>query len=445
MGKEKIILIGVLVLGLGLRLININQSLWLDEASQAQMSDFSISKIWSGRSADFHPPLFYIIAHYWIQFGRSEIWLRLLPVAFGVANIYVIYLFGRKFKLGIVAAFLLAIAPFHIYYSQEFRAYSLLCLLGTLSMYFLFQKKYIWVVLLNALLLYTHYSSLFLILTQFVIDQSTIRYSLFTILLYTPWLPQFASQLNSGVNIDSYLPGWRNVLSAPLLKALPLTIFKIIAGRISFLSRYAYGIYITFVFATTFIAVIVAGVKNRFLHMWAFAPIIMMILTSLVLPQNQPFRVIYILPAFVIIFSQACIRFPKLFATLFIYISIVGNLAYFTRPRLQREQWRQAIEFIRQKRVPAIVKFSDKFSPFYWYAPDLKVIASVSQYPATPAQVNSIISKITYPKILMLRYLSELTDPKMVIEGSLSEMGYEQIHTYNFEGVGFIDEFIKKP
>src|SRR3989344_8831102 len=98
MAKDKIIIILILLLGLGLRLINLNQSFWLDEASQAQLSSLSLSQIWFSRPADFHPPLFYFLAHFWLQIGRSETWLRLLPVLFGVLTIYVIYILGKKLK-----------------------------------------------------------------------------------------------------------------------------------------------------------------------------------------------------------------------------------------------------------------------------------------------------------------------------------------------------------
>ena len=136
MGKEKFFLILILILGSGLRLIKLDQSFWLDEASQAQLSSMSLSQIWSNRPGDFHPPLFYFLAHYWLQLGRSETWLRLLPISFGILNIAVIYYLAYAInpKLGLTAAFLLAINPFHVYYSQEFRMYSLLALLGTLSM-----------------------------------------------------------------------------------------------------------------------------------------------------------------------------------------------------------------------------------------------------------------------------------------------------------------------
>lgn len=432
MGKhQKLILI--LILGLGLRLVNLNQSLWMDETSQAQMSALTISQIWSGRGGDFHPPLFYFLAHYWLRFSHSEIWLRLLPVSFGVLTILVVYRLAQKlFSRGHLAALLLAIAPFHIYYSQEFRSYSLLCLLGTLSMYFLLRQKYIWMALVNTLLLYTHYSSVFLILTQFIIRPSTLYYLPVTILLYTPWLPQFFTQAQAGANIDAVLPGWRSVLSIAPLKAFPVTIFKLVAGRISFLNRYLYGLYIVFVFAVTFTAVFFAKLHKRYLLTWAFAPVFIMLAVSFALPQSQPFRVIFVLPALILLFTQAVARFPKTFLTLFIYIAVVGNLAYYTRPRLQREQWRQAAGFLVSQDSPAIVKFTAPFAPLSWYAPGLAVVPALPHLPDLAAS-----------KVYLLEYLTGLTDPDRRIDSQLAGQGYRQNRIHNFEGVGFIYEYVK--
>ena len=72
-------------------------------------------------------------------------------------------LFGISIKPEVLAAFLLAINPFHIYYSQEFRSYMLMCLLGTLSVYYLKKHNFKLLTLANVLLFYTHYSSIFLI------------------------------------------------------------------------------------------------------------------------------------------------------------------------------------------------------------------------------------------------------------------------------------------
>jgi len=431
MGKVSIGII--LVLGLGLRLINLNQSLWLDEAAQALMSSQSLGSIWADRTGDFHPPLFYFLAHYWLFLSHAEIWLRLLPVSFGVINILVVYALGQKLLgRGLLAAFLMAIAPFHIYYSQEFRAYSLLALLGTLSMYYLITGRFRWLAITNALLLYTHYSSVFLILTQFLIQPKTIRYSLLALLLYVPWMPKFISQLQSGTSALTYLPGWDQVLSIQPLRALPVVIFKLVAGRISFLNRYLYGLYILFVFLVTFWAMRLAGAHKRLLLIWAFAPFFIMFVVSFFLPQTQPFRIIYVLPALVLLFTQAVSRFPKTFLTLIVYIAVVGNLAYFTRPRLQRESWREAGEFLRSQAAPVVVKFPAAFAPLMWYTPDLTVV------PALPA-----LPTLDFPKIFLLEYLTGLTDPSRQIDRQLTAQGFHENRVYNFEGVGLIYEYTK--
>ena len=49
LAKEKLILVCIIVLAAALRLVNLNQSLWLDEAAQAQMSSMSVKRIWFDR------------------------------------------------------------------------------------------------------------------------------------------------------------------------------------------------------------------------------------------------------------------------------------------------------------------------------------------------------------------------------------------------------------
>jgi uncharacterized membrane protein len=426
MAKEKYLLIGIILLGLGLRLTNLNQSFWLDEASQAQMSSLSLSQIWSARQADFHPPLFYFLTHFWLQLGRSESWLRLLPVFFGVVSIAFIYMFNKK--IGLTAALFLAINPYHIYYSQEFRSYSLLAMLGLLSVLLMQRKKYIWMAVVNALLLYTHYSSIFLIFTQFIINPISIFYFPLSLILYLPWIPQFFEQLQSGVDIDTFLPGWRNILSLTPVKAIPEILFKFMAGRINLFPRWLYAIYIIFVLSSLGLSVLVNQIQRRLLWLWLGLPILASLLVSLWLPQTQPFRLIFALPALILILAGATIRFPKLIITLVVYISIVGNILYFTRPRLQREQWRQAISYLSLQQEVIMVNYLGKLAPFIWYSPNLKVVDKI------PIGVSSFY---------YLEYLTGLTDPEHQIQKELESKKWKVVETKNFEGVGLIYKYAK--
>jgi hypothetical protein len=319
-------------------------------------------------------------------------------------------------------------------------------------MYLLYTENFFWLTIVNSLLLYTHYSSFFLILTQVIylafynrgrLKQFTV-YCLLLLLLYLPWLPQLIRQLNSGINVDTYLPGWHQVLSVSAMKAMPLTFFKLVAGRITFISTLIYLVYIVFVLGVTFFAFRFAKNHRNFLFTWVLLPIFLTILISVVLPQNQPFRVIYILPGLILIFSQVIVRFPKLFLTLFLYIAVVGNLAYFSRPRLQREQWRQALEFVSSSAgtdAPVIVKFPDKFSPMLWYSPNLLVLGAVPTFPAKPDEIARRLTPVSasYPsRVYLFDYLGDLTDPNREVDLTLVNLGYQRLKTYDYPGVGFI-------
>lgn len=465
MGKEKLALTLILIGALVLRLWGASQSFWLDEASQAGQSVLPLQQIWSGRIGDFHPPLFYILAHYWLQLGHSEVWARLLSIGIGLVGIWLmsplaenllpnkkIKIAGLSLACGTWASLLLTINPFHIYYSQEFRMYSLLCTLGIWAMY-LFIRSSCWLWIPLTLMLYTHYAAFLLLPTMvgyaLIFDRTKLKLSLshwgLAILGYTPWLPQFVRQLNAGVNIDQYLPGWRDLLTLGPVTAIPLVLFKLVAGRINFVSRIAYGVYAGFVLGLVGMAMVLAKAQRGLLLNWLFLPLLAAIALSFVIPLTQPFRLIFILPALILMFVQAMQRFPRLILLLLAYIGITGMVMYASRPRLQREQWRQATEYLQSVATPdsqVVIKFSGNFAPLAWYAPDLAVTPAVPIYPAKLGQVSRQLAPLQQiHTIYLINYLGELTDPYQVTEKYLQEERYTKIATFNFEGVGLIDRY----
>lgn len=76
--EQKIFLFS-LVLGLVLRLVSLNQSLWLDEATTALVAKMSFTDIFTKfLPGDFHPPLYYLLIKVWVfLFGDSEVVLRI--------------------------------------------------------------------------------------------------------------------------------------------------------------------------------------------------------------------------------------------------------------------------------------------------------------------------------------------------------------------------------
>ncbi|MBU0547300.1 MAG: glycosyltransferase family 39 protein [Candidatus Omnitrophica bacterium] len=127
------------LLGAILRLYKLgSHNLWFDELATIFYTKLPISKF--GNSFAHH--LYYIVLKCWVfLFGTSELSLRFPSMIFGILSILLIYHLGRIIfnrRVGIISAFILAISPMCVWYSQEARGYSLSVLLTMLVVYFFY-------------------------------------------------------------------------------------------------------------------------------------------------------------------------------------------------------------------------------------------------------------------------------------------------------------------
>ena len=96
-------LILTLLLALGLRLVALNQSLWLDEAIEWwAVRSFGLRELLTGYMVgDFNPPGHHVLMWFWVRmFGESEIALRLPSVVFGVGIVWWVYKIGNTLDRG---------------------------------------------------------------------------------------------------------------------------------------------------------------------------------------------------------------------------------------------------------------------------------------------------------------------------------------------------------
>ena len=106
-----------------------SKGMWLDETFSVWLANHSVVDMlqWTAR-IDQHPPLYYLLLHYWIALnGDSPYYVRLLSALFGAATIPIIYLIGKRMSgavVGFAAAVILALSPFNIYFAQETRMYT---------------------------------------------------------------------------------------------------------------------------------------------------------------------------------------------------------------------------------------------------------------------------------------------------------------------------------
>jgi uncharacterized membrane protein len=174
-----------------------------------------------------HPPLYFVIGYYWVKFFDSSVaGIRSLSAFIGLLVLPSIYwlcieLFNSSL-VGLVAAALVAVSPFHVLYSQEAREYSLWTVMILLTSASLLRavrlKNFLnWgVYTINlTLALYTFplsgvvaigYGFYLFTLESFRLSKLVLSFllaSLMSFLLFSPWLLIIlgkVKQINKGMN-----------------------------------------------------------------------------------------------------------------------------------------------------------------------------------------------------------------------------------------------------
>src|SRR6476659_2578527 len=231
---------GLLVAAAAVRLFRLDHfSYGLDEILQGFFIQGDSRFFWKTLKFDaIHPPLDYLVARFLELFGPAD-WARKLPaVAWGVGTVGAIGLLvarrTERAAAGWMAALLLAFAPFHVRYSQEFRPYSLGLFLLVLSLLlldrYLDKPGPLRLVGLWLACLATMYALYFAALILSIAAVALVVEDAFsrdgprsrTARRFLLWSPAFA-----GTIFLSYLPWWPVVLEAarrpPPVPAPPLS------------------------------------------------------------------------------------------------------------------------------------------------------------------------------------------------------------------------------
>lgn len=164
------ILLALVVVATVIRIITIdNQSFWADEALTAHEASQSFTgMLHTVTSIETTPPLYFVLIWIWAKaFGTGEVALRSISVVAGLALVPLAYLCARELldrRAGLIAASLVAVNPFMIWYSQEARSYMLLAALsGASFLWFLrarrdpSRRNLGWWAVFSALALTTHF------------------------------------------------------------------------------------------------------------------------------------------------------------------------------------------------------------------------------------------------------------------------------------------------
>ncbi len=462
------LLFTIILLSFALRACSLNQSLWLDEATSGIVArDLGFIQIINEFArGDFHPPLYYLDLWMWAKvLGTSEISLRLPSVFYGIGTIIVTYLIARGIfkdknkKYALLPPLLLAIAPLHIYYSQEARMYSLGIFLVSLTVLVFtkilheegrVEKYWLFFSLLLPLIFLTDYLPM-LILPVFWIAgflhkknsswwKKFVTSHIILLLVFVLWLPVFSTQLGNGLAVKSNAPHWWQVLGKTNLKEVALIPVKFMLGRISFEDRFTYTVVAVvggMIFGGILLKSAVKVRENLLIWLWLVLPVLLAIILGVKLSVLSYFRLTFILPAFYLLLAIGIVqlkdKFKHVAFGLVFIISLVSSLIYLTNPKFHREDWRGLVTFIESNRSEgSLVLFvaNSQMEGYKYYKKDAKVYG--------PDAFDA-----THSEVWLINYVKDIFDPEEVLRGSIESSGYALAGEYEFQGIGVVQKYDK--
>jgi len=171
----------VLVVATVLRLIDLDDGLWIDElVTYASYAGAPFGQLVSTYDSQNHHILYSLCTHAaFLLFGEGAWSLRLPAVIFGVASIWALYLFARQVatvREALLSTALLAFSYHHVWFSQNARGYTALLFFTLLASWLLVRalrerQLYLWLcyAIAVALGVYVHMTMLFVVFGQFIV------------------------------------------------------------------------------------------------------------------------------------------------------------------------------------------------------------------------------------------------------------------------------------
>lgn len=366
----------LILLAFSLRIFRLGaQGFWFDEAYSHFIAHMPLSEGLEAMVVDgVHPPLFNLIQKVALFLGESETAFRIPSVIFGVLAVVLIYLFVKQWfgeRVALFAGLLLAISPFHLWYSQEARAYAMLAALALATMLVyerMLEDGNAWFrtlfVILSGLAYLTHYFALMLPLIQFAHLILNLRKRWRLLRIWT--LLQFVAAIPLAIWIGvlaqdgerSFGIGW---IPEPQLADLIYTLINFSVGYIQPLTV------IQWLGFGVFLLLTMLGLRNvrlnaekrSFLLLWAFLPMMVTFLLSLRQPTYVDRFFILSLPAWLLLAGlgldflggwrsvAACVVVTA--------ICVVGMVHFNFGPSQQKEAWREAAMYIEQANQEEVI------------------------------------------------------------------------------------------
>jgi mannosyltransferase len=191
-------------------------ALWLDEAQSVSFAKLAVRSIPGALREDGAPPAYYVLLHGWMAvFGDGDFAVRALSATVSTATLVVLWAWTRRRwgrTVALVAVGLMATSPFAIRYATEARMYALVMLEVVVGLWLIDR---VWhrpspvgllaATLISALLLYTHYWGIYLVVAGVITlvvagrrpggPPRALAWAVAAgFVLWLPWFPTFVFQ-----------------------------------------------------------------------------------------------------------------------------------------------------------------------------------------------------------------------------------------------------------
>lgn len=394
-------LVGAMLVAAALRLWNIGEwSMWVDEAHSFRDATVPFDGDGGFRGSErSRYPVSFLLLRWYLDFvgNSSEGWLRLPFVFVGTITVPLLAIVGRPLigtRPALFAAFLLAVNPWHIFWSQNVRAYALVLFFGLAAMGLVWQAlvmgglgRWLGAVALIALAGFSHTTAfgLFGVVLVLVLVERMEQQTLRSKKLWL-WVVGIALLALVGLQLAHYSPAFQAFAKAkPDASLLHLLTTSVFYFRVPLIVTAAVGMWFLFLDEER-------G-PVMFLAAWVGVPAVLLAVFGSVYVKATARYAFYVLPAVLMLASLAVARVSAMvyagfsehrrlvrwlpagmLPLLLLIDSLASDVLYHSVQRGDRPGWREATRWVKNDTgVGNALVFSTNepsmryyFDPEYW-------------------------------------------------------------------------------
>lgn len=307
--------------------------IWYDESISLFNAQKNILRVFEYSALDNTPPIYNVFLWLWIKvFGISEFSIRFPSVIFGSVTAVLVFVYTKRkanYVTGFSASLLFTFSNYTIWYSQDARCYALVMLFSVWSLLVFDKwmseeepsnKKTKYLIILNTLLLYTHYLTIFILAAQFI-----------SVLLFKKH--SFKKYLNTLKKTGLYFAIWafamiRNIVIISKKFWVPPTSENTLAN----LSHDLLGeSWVKWIFVAVIIIGLIFQIKHKsqtyfILLLLCIVPFSGLLIISEIIPLFISRYIIYIFPFSFLLFSYSVFILHKSY---YLQLIITGVLLFF--------------------------------------------------------------------------------------------------------------------